>query len=59
MWSSPRWRIAAIASPLLDALDVSGPTLEVGAGMVLILWSVAAFFRWTDDVAPPGVAAGA
>lgn len=48
--------LAAVASPLLDALDVSAPTMEVAAGMVLVLWSVLAFFRWTDDVAP---AAGA
>jgi hypothetical protein len=50
--------IVAAASPLLDALDVSAPTLEVGAGMVLILWSVVAFFGWTDDPAPPAVAGG-
>lgn len=49
---------AAVAGPLLDALDVSAPTLEVGAGMVLVLWSVVAFFCWTDDETPPAVAGG-
>lgn len=44
--------LAAVASPLLDALDVSPPTMEVAAGMVLILWSLMAFVRWTDDPAP-------
>lgn len=44
--------LAAISSPLLDALDVSSPTMEVAAGMVVILWSLVAFVRWTDDPAP-------
>lgn len=44
--------LAAVASPLLDALDVSSPTMQVAAGMVLILWSLMAFARWTDDAAP-------
>ncbi|WP_116995568.1 hypothetical protein [Desertimonas flava] len=53
--------VAAIASLLLDALDVSSPTMEVAAGMVLILWSLTAFFRWSDDAAPaarPGAVGG-
>ncbi len=50
--------IVAVAAPLLDALDVSAPTLEVGAGMVLVLWSVAAFFVWTSDPALPGRVGG-
>lgn len=53
--------VAAVATPLLDALDVSSPTMQVGAGMVLILWSLLAFARWTDDAAPtarPGIAGG-
>jgi small neutral amino acid transporter SnatA (MarC family) len=49
---------AAAATPLLDALDISAPTFEVGAGMVLVLWSLDAFFRWDGDAAPAPVAWG-
>jgi small neutral amino acid transporter SnatA (MarC family) len=50
--------IAAAATPLLDALDVSAPTMQVGAGMVLVLWSLPGCLRWTAERAPDGRAAG-
>lgn len=48
--------IAAVADPLLDALDISGPNMQIAAGMVLVLWSAVAFVRWSDDTI--AVAAG-
>jgi hypothetical protein len=50
--------LAAAATPLLDALDISAPNLQIGAAMVLGLWSIAAFFRWSDEPAPEPVAGG-
>lgn len=50
--------VAAAATPLLDALDISAPTMEVGAGMVLVLWSLVAFFRWDGEPAPAPLAWG-
>jgi hypothetical protein len=50
--------LAAVATPLLDALDISAPNLQIGAAMVLGLWSIAAFFRWVDEPAPAPVAGG-
>lgn len=55
--------LAALATPLLDAVDVSAPTLSVGAGMVLVLWSVMAVLRWepspaTHDTALAGLVPG-
>ena len=49
---------AAAATPLLDALDISAPTMEVGAGMVLVLWSLVALFRWDGEPAPAPLAWG-
>ena len=34
--------LAFVATPLLDALDISSPTMEVGAGLVLAVWSAGA-----------------
>jgi small neutral amino acid transporter SnatA (MarC family) len=50
---------ATLATPMLDALDVSAPTMQIGAAMVLVLWSAWMLFAW--DVRPaattaPGVA---
>ena len=50
--------LAWVATPLLDLLDVSSPTMEVGAGLVLALWSATALMRWDDEPAPDAVAAG-
>jgi small neutral amino acid transporter SnatA (MarC family) len=50
--------LAFVATPLLDALDISSPTMEVGAGLVLALWSAAAIVRWDDEPAPAAVAGG-
>lgn len=55
--------LVAVATPLLDVLDVSAPTLSVGAGMVLASWSVVALMRWeptpaTDDASLGGLVPG-
>ncbi len=43
---------AAVATPLLDALDISGPNMEIGAGLVLGVYSLVALVTWDDDPAP-------
>jgi hypothetical protein len=50
--------LAFVATPLLDALDISSPTMEVGAGLVLAIWSAVAMMRWDDEPAPNAVAGG-
>jgi hypothetical protein len=50
--------LAFVATPLLDALDISSPTMEVGAGLVLATWSAVALMRWDDEPAPDAVAGG-
>jgi hypothetical protein len=50
--------LAVAAMPLLDALDISAPTMEAGAGLVLALWSAAVMVRWDDSPPPPSVAGG-
>jgi hypothetical protein len=50
--------LAFVATPLLDALDISSPTMEVGAGLVLAIWSAVALMRWDDEPAPDAVAGG-
>ena len=50
--------LAFVATPLLDALDISSPTMEVGAGLVLALWSAVAIVRWDDEPAPGAIAGG-
>jgi hypothetical protein len=50
--------LAFVATPLLDALDISSPTMEVGAGFVLVPWSAAALVRWDDTPPPASVASG-
>jgi hypothetical protein len=50
--------LAFVATPLLDLLDISSPTMEVGAGLVLALWSAVALVRWDDEPAPEAVAGG-
>jgi hypothetical protein len=50
--------LAFVATPLLDALDISSPTMEVGAGLVLAVWSAAAIVRWDDAPTPDAVAGG-
>jgi hypothetical protein len=50
--------LAFVATPVLDALDISSPTMEVGAGLVLAVWSAAALVRWDDVPAPDAIAGG-
>jgi hypothetical protein len=50
--------LAFVATPLLDALDISSPTMEVGAGLVLAVWSAVALVRWDDEPAPDAIAGG-
>jgi hypothetical protein len=50
--------LAFAATPLLDALDISSPSMEVGAGLVLAPWSAVALVRWDDEPAPTAVAGG-
>jgi hypothetical protein len=50
--------LALVATPLLDALDISSPTMEVGAGLVLAVWSAVAMMRWDDEPAPDAMAGG-
>jgi uncharacterized protein involved in response to NO len=50
--------LAFVATPVLDILDISPPTMEVGAGLVLALWSAAALVGWDDEPAPAAVAGG-
>ena len=50
--------LAFVATPLLDALDISSPTMEVGAGLVLAVWSAVAIVRWDDEPAPEAIAGG-
>ncbi len=50
--------LAAVATPLLDALDISGPNLAIAAGVVLALYSLLAIARWDGTPPPPSVAGG-
>jgi small neutral amino acid transporter SnatA (MarC family) len=50
--------LAVAATPLLDALDISAPTMEVGAGLVLAVWSAGLLLRWDDERPPSAVAGG-
>jgi small neutral amino acid transporter SnatA (MarC family) len=50
--------LAFAATPLLDALDISSPTMEVGAGLVLAVWSAALLVRWDDAPPPESIAGG-
>jgi hypothetical protein len=47
--------IAAVSDALLDALDISGPNIEIGAGIVLSVSSLVGLVTWTDT---PAQAAG-
>ncbi len=46
---------SVLATPLLDVADVSGPTMQVGAALVLVLWSVWMLFRWDTRPVPTRV----
>jgi len=50
--------LAVVATPLLRGLDISAPNAQIAAGLVVGLWSIAAFFRWSDEPAPSPVAGG-
>ena len=49
---------SVVATPLLDALDISAPNLQIGAGVVLAIFSLLAVVRWDDSPAPGAVAGG-
>ena len=49
--------LAAIATPLLDALDISAPNMQIGAGLVLGVYSLVALVSW-DDALPPATTYG-
>lgn len=44
--------LAAVADPILDALDISAPAMQIGGSMVLALWCIWCFFTWTDEPLP-------
>jgi hypothetical protein len=44
--------LAAVATPLLDALDISAPNMQIGAGIVLGVYSIVALVTWDDASAP-------
>ena len=50
--------VAGSATALLDALDISAPNMQIGAGLVLTIYSLVAILRWTDDPAPRAIAGG-
>ena len=50
--------LAALATPLLDALDISGPNMEIGAGIVLAVYSLVALVTWVDTPAPDALYGG-
>ena len=50
--------LAAVATPLLDALDISGPNMQIGAGLVLGVYSLVAVVSWDDAPAPPAMYGG-
>jgi hypothetical protein len=49
---------AALSSPLLDALDISGPSMQIGAGIVLGVCSIIALVSWDDAPAPASLYGG-
>ena len=49
--------LAALATPVLDALDISGPNMQIGAGIVLGVYSIVAVVSW-DDTPPPAAMYG-
>ena len=50
--------LAAIATPLLDALDISGPNMEIGSGVVLAVYSLVALVTWDEGVVPASLYGG-
>ena len=44
--------LAAVADPLIDALDISAPTMQVAAGLTLVVWSAWRVVRWDGEDAP-------
>lgn len=50
--------LGAAAARLLDALDISRPTIQIAAGMLVVLWAVWQFFTWDPDEAPGAVVGG-
>jgi hypothetical protein len=50
--------LAALSTPLLDALDISGPNMQIGAGIVLGVYSIVALVAWDDAPAPAALYRG-
>ena len=50
--------LAAVATPLLDALDISAPNMQIGAGIVLGVYSIVALVTWDDAAAPAALYRG-
>ena len=50
--------LAALSTPLLDALDISGPNMQIGAGIVLGVYSIIALVSWDDATAPAALYGG-
>lgn len=50
--------LAALATPLLDALDISAPNMQIGAGIVLGVYSIVALVTWDLAAAPAALAGG-
>lgn len=43
--------LSLLAAPLLAALDISAPNIEIGAGVVLAVYSIVALVMWDDTAA--------
>jgi hypothetical protein len=50
--------LAALSSPLLDSLDISAPNMQIGAGIVLGVYSIVALVTWDDAPAPAALYGG-
>lgn len=55
---SAAFAIAGSATYLLNTLDISAPNMQIGAGLVLTIYSLPAIVRWDDRPAPAAVAGG-
>lgn len=50
--------LAALATPLLDALDISAPNMQIGAGVVVAIFSLVAVVHWEESPATGALAGG-
>ena len=44
--------LAALSTPMLEALDISAPNMQIGAGIVLGVYSLVALVTWDDAPTP-------